>query len=185
MGNDADRYRRFLNGDDNGLREIIDIYYNGLILYIYGIVSDQSETEDIVQETFVTLATKKPKYQEKHEFKTWLFTIARNNAYNYLKRHKAKYSDKPIEDYIILSDGTDIEKEYLRTERNIELHRAMKNLNPEYFQVLYLMYFEVLDTEGIAFIMHKSKRQIGDLLYRAKKSLKSILEKAGFRYEDF
>ena len=58
MGNDADRYRRFLDGDDNGLREIIDIYYNGLILYIYGIVSDQSETEDIVQETFVTLATK-------------------------------------------------------------------------------------------------------------------------------
>ena len=138
-----------------------------------------------MQETFVTLATKKPKYQEKHEFKTWLFTIARNNAYNYLKRHKAKYSDKPIEDYIILSDGTDIEKEYLCTERNIELHRAMKNLNPEYFQVLYLMYFEELDTEGIAFIMHKSKRQIGDLLYRAKKSLKSILEKAGFRYEDF
>lgn len=82
MGNDADRYRRFLNGDDNGLREIIDIYYNGLILYIYGIVSDQSETEDIVQETFVTLATKKPKYQEKYEFKTWLFTIARNNAYD-------------------------------------------------------------------------------------------------------
>ena len=25
MGNDADRYRRFLNGDDNGLREIIDM----------------------------------------------------------------------------------------------------------------------------------------------------------------
>lgn len=184
MGNDADRYRRFLDGDDNGLREIIDIYYNGLILYIYGIVSDQSETEDIVQETFVTLATKKAEYQEKYEFKTWLFTIARNNAYNYLKRHRSRYTDKPIDDYIILSDGTDIEKEYLRTERNIELHKAMKSLNHDYYQVLYLMYFENLDTEEIAVVMHKSKRQIGDLIYRAKKSLKSILEKAGFHYED-
>ena len=32
MDNDADRYRRFLDGDDNGLREIIDIHYCGLML---------------------------------------------------------------------------------------------------------------------------------------------------------
>lgn len=185
MGNDADRYRRFLDGDDNGLREIIDIYYNGLTLYINGIVNDPSETEDIVQETFVKLAVKKPKFNEKYEFKTWLYTIARNFAYNYLKRHKARFSDQPIDDYIMLSDGTDVEKEYLHTQQNIGLHRAMKDLNSDYFQVLYLMYFESLNTEEIAKIMHKSKRQIGDLLYRAKKSLKSKLEKAGFQYEEF
>ena len=185
MGNDADRYRRFLDGDDNGLREIIDIYYNGLTLYINGIVNDPSETEDIVQETFVKLAVKKPKFNKKCEFKTWLFTIARNNAYNYIKRYRTRFSDNPIDDYIMLSDGTDVEKEYLRTWQNIQLHRAMKELNPDYFQVLYLMYFEDIDTSEIAIIMHKSKRQIGDLLYRAKKSLKSILEKAGFQYEEF
>ena len=32
--------------------------------------------------------------------------------------------------------------------------------------------------------MHKTKRQIGDLLYRAKKSLRDKLERAGFSYED-
>lgn len=185
MGNDVDRYHRFLDGDDNGLREIIDIYYNGLTLYINGIVNNPFETEDIVQETFVKLAIKKPKFQVKYEFKTWLFTIARNIAYNYLKRYNDKYSDKPIDEYITLSDGVNIEYEYLKTQQNIEIHKAMKKLNPDYFQVLYLMYFENLDTEKIAHIMHKSKRQIGDLLYQAKKSLKSILEKAGFHYEDF
>ena len=185
MGNDADRYRRFLDGDDNGLREIIDIYYNGLTLYINGIVKEPSETEDIVQETFVKLAFKKPSFNPKCTFKTWLFTIARNIAYNYLKRYKARITDKPIDEYVMLSDGTNVEKEYLKTERNLNLHKAMKELNPDYFQVLYLMYFENLDTEGIATVMHKSKRQIGDLIYRSKKSLKSILEKAGFQYEDF
>ena len=185
MDNDADRYRRFLDGDDNELREIIDNHYNGLTLYINGIVNSPSETEDIVQETFVKLAVKKPKFNPKCAFKTWLFTIARNIAYNYLKRYKAKFSDQPIDEYIKLSDGTDVEKEHLKTQQNIELHRAMKKLNPDYYQVLYLMYFEKLNTEDIAMIMNKSKRQIGDLLYRSKKSLKSILEKAGFHYEDF
>ena len=37
----------------------------------------------------------------------------------------------------------------------------------------------------IAEVMGKSKRQVGDLLYRAKKSLKSRLERAGFHYEEF
>ena len=185
MGNDADHYRRFLDGDDNGLREIIDIYYNGLTLYINGIVNNPSDTEDIVQETFVTLAVKKPKFSGKCEFKTWLYTIARNSAYNFLKRHKSKFSDQSIEECILLSDGTDIENQYLQIERNIVLHKVMKELKPEYFQVLYLMYFENFDTVNISKIMKKSKRQIGDLLYRAKKSLKSKLEKAGFQYEKF
>ena len=185
MDNDVERYRRFLEGDDTGLREIIDIHYNGLVLYINGIVKDPSETEDIVQETLVKLAVKKPKFRGKCEFKTWLFAIARNKAYNHLRRYRSRLSDGQIDDYIMLSDGTDVEKEYLRTMQNIQLHRAMKELNHDYFQVLYLMYFENIDTNEIAVIMHKSKRQIGDLLYRAKKSLKSRLEKGGFQYENF
>ena len=44
MDNDAGRYRRFLDGDDNGLREIIDANYSGLTLYINSIISDVSET---------------------------------------------------------------------------------------------------------------------------------------------
>ena len=46
MGNDADRYRRFLDGDDNGLREIIDRYYIGLTLYINGIVRNSGSHND-------------------------------------------------------------------------------------------------------------------------------------------
>jgi RNA polymerase sigma-70 factor (ECF subfamily) len=185
MGNDADRYRRFLDGDDNGLREIIDIYYNGLTLYINGIVREPSETEDIVQDTFVKLAVKKPRFSGRSSFKTWLYAIARNSACNYLKRHRAYFTEQPSDECITLSDGTDVEREYLKTERNIELHRAMRELAPDYFQALYLMYFEGLDTDGIAQVMGKSKRQVGDLLYRAKKSLKSKLERAGFQYEEF
>ena len=188
MGNDAERYRRYLDGDDDGLREIIDIYYNGLTLYINGIVKDLSATEDILEDTFVKLAVKKYIFKDdgKAGFKTWLYTIARNLAYNYLKRYRSRISDIPIDEYdepILLSDGTDVEKEFLKNEQKIELRRAMKKLKPDHYQVLYLAYFEDMDIENTARIMGKNKRQITNLLYKAKNSLKSIMEKAGFQYE--
>lgn len=189
MGNDAERYRRYLDGDDDGLREIIDIYYNGLTLYINGIVKNLSATEDILEDTFVKLAVKKYIFKDdgKAGFKTWLYTIARNLAYNYLKRYRSRISDIPIDEYdepILLSDGTDVEKEFLKNEQKIELRRAMKKLKPDHYQVLYLAYFEDMDIENTARIMGKNKRQITNLLYKAKNSLKSIMEKAGFQYED-
>ena len=94
-------------------------------------------------------------------------------------------ADFPIDEAFQMSDEEDIERQYLKEEQKIELHRAMRRLKPEYAQVLYLMYFEEFDTAEIARIMKKSKRQIGDLLYRAKKTLKSELEKEGFVYEEY
>lgn len=183
MGNDADRYRRFLDGDDDELVEIIDAYHEGLSLYLNSIVRNICEAEEIMQETFVKIAVKKPKFNGKSEFKTWLYAIARNCALNYI-RQRSRYADRPIDEAFCMSDETDIEQQYLIEERKIELHKAIKNLNPEYTQVLYLKFFEDFDTEAIARIMKKSKRQVGDLTYRAKKALKLELERMGFVYEE-
>lgn len=71
----------------------------------------------------------------------------------------------------------------LREEQKIELHKAIKQLKPDYAQVLYLKHFEDFDTAEIASIMKKSKKQVGDLLYRAKNALKAELEKEGIVYE--
>lgn len=183
MDNDADRYRRFLNGDDDELVVIIDTYYQGLSLYLNSIVKNICEAEEIMQETFVKLAVKKPKFNGKSTFKTWLYAIARNCAVNYLRKC-SRYADRPIDEAFQLSDETDIEQQYLIEERKIQLHTAMKKLHPEYAQVLYLKYFEDFDTQAIAEIMKKSKRQVGDLTYRAKNALKLELERMGFIYEE-
>ena len=175
MDNDADRYRRFLNGDDNELIVIIDTYYQGLSLYLNSIVKNICAAEEIMQDTFVRLAVKKPKFNGKSSFKTWLYAIARNTALKYL-RECSRYAENSI-------DETDIEQQYLIEERKIQLHTAMKKLNPEYAQVLYLKYFEDFDSNSIAKIMKKSKRQVRDLMYRAKNALKNELERTGFIYE--
>lgn len=184
MGNAADSYRRFLNGDDDGLYEIIKEFNTGLLLYVNHIVSNISATEEIVQNTFVKLAVKKPKFKGKSSFKTWLYAIARNQAIDFLRR-KSRFSQLSFDEYYILTDKTDVETQYLKEEQKIELLNAMKNLNPNYRQVICLMYLEGFSTEETAKIMHKTKRQIGDLIYRAKKSLKNQLEKEGFIYERF
>ena len=63
------------------------------------------------------------------------------------------------------------------------LHKTLQKLNPDYRQVLYLVFFENFSNSETAKIMHKTKRQVENLLYRAKQSLKSELEKEGFKYE--
>ena len=73
---------------------------------------------------------------------------------------------------------------YLRDERKKILHNALANLSPEYRQVLWLIYFEDFSNDEAAQVMKKSKRQIENLVYRAKKSLKLTLEKEGFLYEE-
>ena len=184
MDNGASSYRRFLDGDDEGLTLIIKEYKDGLILYLNGYVNNIYVAEEIMEETFFKLAVKKPKFNEKSSFKTWLYTIGRNVAIDYI-RHNSKFSMYSIEDMEnYLKDETDLESIYIKNERKMMVHKAMSRLKPEYRQVLWLCFFEGFSNEEIAQIMGKTKRQVENLVYRSKQSLKLLLDKEGFRYEE-
>lgn len=184
MDNGASSYRRYLDGDDTGLVEIIKDYKDGLALYINGYVNNIFAAEELMEEVFFTLAAKRPRFSGKSSFKTWLYTIARNAALDYIRR-SAKTAERPIEEYSeYLAEEASIETEYLIKEQKIILHQAMRKLNTEYFQVLYLLYFEEFSNAEAAAVLKKSKRQIENLVYRAKKALKKELEKEGFEYEE-
>ncbi len=97
MDNGAGSYRRFRDeGDENGLAEIIRDHSDGLILYINSIVGNIHTAEDLAEDTFVFLGTKKPKDNGKASFRTWLYTIGRNKAIDYLRRN-SKRSELPID----------------------------------------------------------------------------------------
>ena len=171
-----------LMADDNGLIEIIEIYHEGLTLYLNSIVNNICLAEELMQDTFLRLAVKKPRFNGRQYFKTWLYSIAKHCAIDYMRKN-SKISYFPIDEAFQMSDEEDIERNYLREEQKIELHKAIKQLKPDYAQVLYLKHFEDFDTAEIASIMKKSKKQVGDLLYRAKNALKAELEKEGIVYE--
>ncbi len=184
MDNGASSYRRFLDGDDNGIAEIVGDYKDGLILYLNGYVNNLYIAEELTEDTFFRLITKKPRFSGKSTFKSWLYAIGRNVAIDFI-RHNSKILSVPIEDMeTYLNDEQNLEQSYIQEERKIAVHKAMSKLTTEYRTILWLIYFDGFTNNEAATILKKNDRQIKNLLYRAKQSLKSTLEKEGFVYEE-
>lgn len=183
MDNGESSYHRFLEGDDEGLHEIIRTYREGLILYLNSFVQNVHTAEDLAEDTFTELAIKCPKFSGKSSFKTWLYAIGRNITVKNLRKH-TKLTVVPLESQEYLSDEENIERNYIKTEEKRIVHQALHHLKLEYRQVLYLVYFDGFSNTEAALIMKKSNRQIETLLYNAKSALKSELERSGFEYEE-
>ncbi len=184
MDNGASSYRRFReDGDESGLVEIIRDYKDGLILYLTSIVGDAHAAEDLAEDTFVLIGTKKPKDKGKSSFKTWLYTIGRNTAIDYLRKKK-RLRESPLEQMQDTADElNELEQQYIREEQKITIHRALRELKPEYRQVLWLEYFEQLSMKETALLMKKSVHSTEVLASRARKALKARLEQEGFDNE--
>ena len=185
MDNGNASYNRFLSGDEQGFVEIVRDYKDGLILYLNGFVHDLYMAEELCEDTFVKLGIKKPKNNSAASFKTWLYKIARNTAIDYLRKNKLEISIEEIEDISDDREGLEeLEKEYLKEERKIAVHRALSKINPEYARVIYLRFFEDFSNKEIAKIIKKSPHSVESLVYRAKLALKKQLEKENFVYEE-
>ena len=77
------------------------------------------------------------------------------------------------------------ELEILRQEQNNELYQALETLPASYRQVLYLIYFEEMDSDEAAHVMGKTKKQIYNLTERGRKALKEALERMDFDYAKY
>ncbi len=182
MGNGESSYRRFLAGDNEGMLEIVCEYQAGLTLYLNSYVQDIHLAEDLTEDTFLELMLKRPKFSGKSTFKTWLFAIGRNITAKHLRKH-TKLSVVPLESQEYLAVEEDIEDNYIKTEQEKMVHKALHKLKLEYRQVLFLNYFEGFSIVEVALIMKKSEKSVKNYLYKAKIALKSELERSGFNYE--
>ena len=171
----TDLYSRYVDGDDEAFVDLIRQYKDGLIFYLDSFTHNIFEAEDLAQETFVKIAIHKPFFSPRAQFKTWLYTIARNLAIDWLRK-QAKQNTLSLESAGDMpADEMSLEQNYLRQEKRIVVRRALRRIKCDYSQVLYLIYFEGFNNAQAAKIMKKSKRQIENLLYQAKKALKSEL----------
>ena len=183
MDNDQTSYRRFLDGDEHGLVEIIETYHDGLMLYLNSFVSNLSVAEELTEDTFLKLVLKKPRFSAKSSFKTWLYTIGRNLALDYLKRRK--HPTISLENCPeLLDEEAKLERSYIRREDLRIVHKAMKRMKPEYRQVLWLIYFEDLSCRETAKILGKTTHNTETLVWRARNALKLKLIEEGFEYEN-
>ena len=184
VDNGASSYRRYLNGDNEGIADIVREYKDGLILYLNGYVDNLYTAEDLMEDTFFRLMTKKPRFSGKSSFKTWLYAIGRYVAVDWIRRESKQTNLSPEDMEQYRKDESDLERSYIREERKMAVHRSLRKLAPDYRAVLWLVYFEDFSNREAAAILKKNDRQMKNLLYRAKQSLKSELEKEGFTYEE-
>ena len=154
------------------------------MFYINSYVNNVFIAEELTEDTFFRLLTKKPRFNGKSTFKTWLYAIGRNIAIDHI-RHGSKLSATPVEEMENrLREEEGPELSYIKEERKIILHKALLQLPADYRAVLWLVFFEGFSSKETAMILKKNSRQLKNLLYRAKKSLRSVLEKEGFVYEE-
>ena len=179
MEQDAQLFRRYLDGDQTAFAEIIEAYRDPVTFFIQRYVHDICAAEDLAADVFMQLVVNPQKYNFKSSLKTYLFVLARSRALDYLRKQK-RHPLVSIEDAAEqLADTQDLEAHVLQNEEHRRLHEAIEQL-PEPQQVaVHLVYFEEYSYEDAAKIMKKTRKQIDNLLYRAKQALKSLLGERG------
>ncbi len=175
MDNGASSYRRFLDGDKNAFYEIMKDYFDGLVFFINGYVRDTAAAEDIAIDAFADLVVYRRRYDFRTSFKTYLYMIGRSRALNFLKKRK-RLNEVGIDEAASLPSGTHLpEAEFINGENRRTVNAAVNSLPVEMREAVRLVYFEGLSYEDAAGIMKKNKKQVDNLIYRAKGILRQAL----------
>ncbi len=184
MCDGAESYSRFLKGDKNAIGEIVEEYRAGLQFFLLSITGNEHTAEELTQSTFVYLFVKKPKYKPVASFRTWLYTIAKNKAYRYMKKN-SRYIPFPSDCNITISeDLLKLEERYFNETEKLDVLDVMSKLKSEYREVLWLTYFEGISNKECAEIMGKKVHNIEVLNSRARQALKKLLQEEGYTYEN-
>ncbi len=178
MFNGNECYRRYLKGEDSAFEEIMEAYHDGLILFINKYVRNFAVAEELAADCFVELIVHKKRFLGNSDFKTYLYSIGRHKAIDFIRKDAKKKIVAPDEIPETSSDD-DVEEVFIADEGRRNLHLAISRLSEEYRAVVYLIFFEELSYEAAAKVLGKSKKQIDNLIYRAKGTLKKILSEGG------
>ena len=179
MDNGASSYRRFLDGDESAFDEIMKELFDNLVFFIDRYVHDVHAAEDIAIDAFSDLVVNKHRYNFKVRLKTYLFMLGRSHALNYIKHRKVIDFAELTEADKVSSEQETLEEIVLADERKRVVNNALNALPDDMRVVIHLIYFEDLSYDEAAKVMKKNRKQIDNLLYRAKKELRIILGKDG------
>lgn len=172
---DAELYKEFLNGNEEAFNNIIRKYRKPLISFIMRFIKNIEVAEDIAQDTFVYVLINKTEYDFKYSLKTYLYTIAKCRAINYLKRERKVVSYD--EAYMREKEEVYIDEDLIKEENKKEIYEAIGKLKKSYQIVIYLKDIEGLKYKEISRILNKTVPQLKMMTHRARKSLEKTMRK--------
>ena len=179
MDNGASSYRRYLNGDEEAFHEIVREYFDNLVFFIDRYVHDPAAAEDLALDAFTQLVVNKRRYDFRVSLKTYLFMIGRSRALDYIK-HRNKLRMVELSEAVqIASEELPLEELVLADARKKVVNAALEQLSEEMRLAVHLVYFEQMRVEEAAKVLKKNRKQVYNLLYRAKNILRAILEEEG------
>ena len=179
---DEELIARFQKGDEQSYIELVKRYKDKLINFVFRLVSDRDQAEDIIQDTMLKLYTHKHYYKNIAKFSTWIYTIAGNFAKTELRKKKTRKVtnnsqlgpedrdyDPPSSDH---SPEKLVESEFINTK----IHEAIERL-PEHFKmVTVLRDIEKLPYEEISNIVDVPLGTVKSRINRARIQLQKDLK---------
>jgi RNA polymerase sigma-70 factor, ECF subfamily len=173
---------RILEGDRDRFTELVRRYEKRLINYVYRITHRYEEAHDLAQEIFVKVYLAIDRYDPKYQFSTWLFRIAQNASIDALR----KKSISEVSMARTIGDDEGKEREFpdggvspYRAMKNKQLGAAIdvavRNLPPDYRELIQLRHFAELSYEEIASMKKLPLGTVKNKLFRARNLLKDAL----------
>ena len=177
---DKQLYKEFLLGDKNSFEKIVIRHKDSIIYFIYRYVKSIDIAEDIAQDVFLYMLINKRKYKFEYSLKTYLYTIAKSKALNYIKREKRIIGLDEMQ----FEDIDELEEKVFRDEKAENLKKCIKKLKIDYQNAIYLADIEELNYKEIGHILKKTESSVKVLIHRARKTLEKIVKEEAYKYEN-
>lgn len=165
----------------SGEQRAFKMLYAGYAEKVYNTALSYSKSiedaEEITQDVFIKIFKSAASFNGNAALSTWIYRIAVNTSLNYLKKKKRFTLFKST-----FSSAENIEFEHpgvlLENKENAAtLYKAMECLPDTQKTAFILSYIEELPRQEVADIMETSLKAVEALLQRAKKNMRSELEK--------
>ena len=181
---DREDMLRLRSGNDPALNALMERHGERLFQYLLRQLSNQSEAEDIVQETFVRIYHNRDRFDAKQRFSTWLYTIATNllrDRFRWIKRHPQTSLDSATPQGGSLLDalpesnpGPDEQLAF--GERAAQVQHAIQSLPDDLRNALILSEYQELSHAEAGAILNCSPKAVETRIYRAKALLRKALQ---------
>ncbi|MEI8136695.1 MAG: sigma-70 family RNA polymerase sigma factor, partial [Bacteroidota bacterium] len=172
-------------GDQKAYAELMHRYKESVFFMMLKMCNNKDDAEDLTIEAFGRAFKKLDHYSPDFAFSTWLFKIASNNAIDFIRKKKQKYSisiDNKTNDESsdhagnIKSSGLDPEEHFIRKQKVDLVRLLVENLKPKYKEMIELFYFQEMSHEEISQRLNLPIGTIKAQLFRARDLLYNALK---------
>ncbi|MGI9175471.1 MAG: RNA polymerase sigma factor [Rhodothermales bacterium] len=163
----------FQRGDEFAFVSLYNRHKGAVYAFCLKMLLDRDAAQDVLQETFLRVYENRDRLIQTRSFKAWVFTIARNQCLNQLRRSGRQVALTSVPE--IPAERTPA-AEMEKSERVELVNRFLAHLKPDYREVIVLREYQNLSYEEIAAITRSSLPAVKSRLHKARRKLADFME---------